>query len=138
MDAVQNGKNTIGYADASQAGDLGKVAVEVGSEGVEPSAEAAAKVVENSEQNQEPGANMVTYSVNRKTDDASEYPIVLVSYAMACTKYDDAKEAELVKGYLSYVISPEGQDAAAQNAGSAPISDAIRTKAQPAVEAIGS
>ncbi len=138
VDAVENGKNTIGYADASQAGELGQVAVEVGSEGVEPSPEAAAKVVESSELNQEPGKHQVTYSVNRKTDDPSTYPIVLVSYAMACTTYDKPEDAELVKAYLSYVISPEGQDAAAKNAGSAPISDAIRAKVQPAVEAIGS
>jgi phosphate transport system substrate-binding protein len=34
------------------------------------------------------------------------------------------------------VISAAGQDAAAKNAGSAPISDAVRAKIQPAVDAI--
>jgi phosphate transport system substrate-binding protein len=138
VDAVENGSNTIGYADASQAGDLGQVAVEVGSEGVKPSPEGAAAVVEQSKTDKNPGKYMTTYTIARKTKDPSTYPIVLVSYEMACTKYDNADDAALVKGYLSYVISPEGQDAAAKNAGSAPISDSIRTKITPAVEAIGS
>jgi phosphate transport system substrate-binding protein len=55
---------------------------------------------------------------------------------MACTKYDDAAQGALVKAYLNYVISADGQSAAAQNAGSAPISDAVRSKIQPAVDAI--
>jgi phosphate transport system substrate-binding protein len=36
------------------------------------------------------------------------------------------------------VTSAEGQDAAAKNAGSAPLSDSIRSKVTPIVEAIGS
>ncbi len=138
VDAVQNGKDTIGYADNSQAGDLGKVAVEVGSSGVEPSPEAASAVVEASTLDKNPGKNMITYTVNRKTDDPKTYPIVLVSYDAACTTYKDKKTTDLVKGYLNYIISAAGQDAAAKNAGSAPITDAIRAKAQPAVDAIGS
>jgi phosphate transport system substrate-binding protein len=39
---------------------------------------------------------------------------------------------------LNYIISPEGQDAAASNAGSAPITDQLRGQIQPAVDAIGS
>ncbi|MEA2166955.1 MAG: phosphate transport system substrate-binding protein [Solirubrobacteraceae bacterium] len=138
VDAVQNGQNTIGYADASQAGDLGKVAVQVGSQGVEPSPEAAAAVVDQSATNHDPGKYQVTYAIARKTKDPSTYPIVLVSYEMACTKYSNATDAAIVKGYLNYVISSDGQAAAAQNAGSAPLSDAIRAKVQPAIDAIGS
>ena len=79
---------------------------------------------------------MFTYDLDRTTTEAGAYPIVLVSYAMACTKYDDAAQAALVKAYLNYVISADGQAAAASNAGSAPISDAVRAKIQPAVDAI--
>ena len=45
VDAVKNGQNAIGYADASQAGDLGVATIKVGDEYVEPSAEAAAKIL---------------------------------------------------------------------------------------------
>jgi phosphate transport system substrate-binding protein len=136
VDAVKAGKGAIGYADASQAGELGKVAVKVGEAFVGPTPEAAAKVVELSKETDDPGAHVFTYDLDRTTTEAGAYPIVLVSYAMACTKYDDAAQGALVKGYLGYVISAEGQEAAAKNAGSAPISDAVRSKIQPAIDAI--
>ena len=46
ISTVQQADGTIGYADASQAGDLGTVAVKVGDDYVPFSAEAAAKVVD--------------------------------------------------------------------------------------------
>ncbi len=136
VDAVKTGKGAIGYADASQAGELGKASVKVGEAFVAPTPEAAAKVVEISKETDDPGAHVFTYDLDRTTTEAGAYPIVLVSYAMACTKYDDPKQAALVKAYLNYVISADGQAAAASNAGSAPISDAVRAKIQPAVDAI--
>ena len=136
--AVKAGKGAIGYADASQAGDLGKAKVKVGEKFVDPTPEAAAKILEESKETDDPGKYVLTYDLNRETDAEDTYPIVLTSYEIACTKYDDKSQADLVKGLLSYIVSPEGQDAAAKNAGSAPLSDAIRQKIQPAVEAIGS
>jgi phosphate transport system substrate-binding protein len=136
--AVKSGKGAIGYADASQAGDLGKAKIKVGENFVDPTPEAAAKILEESEETDDPGQYVLTYELNRKTDAEGTYPIVLTSYEIACTKYDDKSQADLVKGLLSYIVSPEGQDAAAKNAGSAPLSDPIRQKVQPAVEAIGS
>jgi phosphate transport system substrate-binding protein len=136
VDAVKAGKGAIGYADESQAGELGKASIKVGDAFVAPSPEAAAKVVELSKESDDPGANVFTYSIDRTTTEAGAYPIILVSYAMACTSYDDAKQGAVVKAYLNYVVSADGQNAAAQNAGSAPISDAVRSKIQPAVEAI--
>ncbi len=81
---------------------------------------------------------MFTYDLKRDTTAEGIYPIVLTSYAMACTTYSSANTAALVKGYLSYMISPEGQEAAAANAGSAPLSDAQRALIQPTVNSIGS
>src|SRR4051794_38116259 len=136
VDAVKSGKGAIGYADESQAGALGKAKIKVGQEWVGPTPEAAAKVVELSKETDDPGKNVFTYDLDRTTTESGAYPIVLVSYAMACTKYADAGQAAAVKAYLNYVISADGQNAAAQNAGSAPISDAVRAKIQPAVNAI--
>ena len=48
ISTVQQADGTIGYADASQAGELGTVAVKVGDDYVPFSAEAAAKVVDAS------------------------------------------------------------------------------------------
>jgi phosphate transport system substrate-binding protein len=138
VEAVGAGEGAIGYADESQAGELGIASIKVGSEYVEPSAEAAAKILEESPEDKElsKGPYMFPFELDRKTEASGTYPIVLTSYLMACTKYGSADEAALVKGYLEYVISPEGQEAAEENAGSAPLSGALREKIEPAVEAI--
>ncbi|MDT0343263.1 phosphate ABC transporter substrate-binding protein PstS [Streptomyces litchfieldiae] len=136
VQAVSGGDGTIGYADASQAGDLGTVAVGVGEEFVSYSPEAAAAVLEVSERVEGRGQYDFAYDLARDTTEAGTYPIVLVSYAMACATYDDEAKAELVRGYLTYMISEEGQAAAAESAGSAPLSETLRTEFQAAVDAI--
>jgi phosphate transport system substrate-binding protein len=139
VEAVGAGDGTIGYADDSQAGDLGVATIKVGDTYVEPSPEGAAALLEASPKDDElsTGQFVFAFALDRTSTDPATYPITLVSYEIACTKYDSADQAALVKGYFGYVISPEGQDAAAQNAGSAPLTDALRTQIQPAVDAIG-
>jgi phosphate transport system substrate-binding protein len=135
--AVAGGTGTIGYADLSQAGDLGVVAVRVGDEYVAPSAEGAATVVENSAPLEGRGEHDLALELSRDTAGSGEYPIVLVSYHIGCLEYGDAQTAELVADFMGYVVSEEGQEAAAEVAGSAPISDALREEAMRAVDAIG-
>jgi phosphate transport system substrate-binding protein len=137
VEAVSAGQGTIGYADESQAGDLGIAKVKVGEEFVGPSAEAAAAVLEASEETDDPGKFVFTYDLARDTTQSGTYPIVLISYQLTCTQHDDAAKGALVKGYFDYIISPEGQAKAQEAAGSAPLSDALRQKFQPAVDAIG-
>ena len=136
VSAVGQGEGSIGYADASQAGELGTAAVGVGSEFVEYSPEAAAAVVDASEQVEGRGETDLAIDVARDTTESGVYPIVLVSYLLACPSYENADEAALVKGYLDYIISEEGQQAAADAAGSAPISEDLRSQAQTAIDAI--
>ena len=136
VSAVQGGQGTIGYADESQAGDLGKVAVGVGSEFVAPTPEAAAAVVESSQRIEGKGKYNFAIELARDTTESGNYPIVLVSYQIACTTYADQAQAGVVHDFLSYVISEEGQQAAADAAGSAPITDAQRAQFKPAVDAI--
>jgi phosphate transport system substrate-binding protein len=137
VDAIKNGDGTIGYADQSQVGDLGVAEVKVGSEFVAPSAEAAAKIFDESQSDSNPGKNEFTYKLNRTPDASDTYPVVLVSYLMGCTKYGSASTASIVQAYFNYIISADGQQTAAQAAGSAPLSDSVRQKIQPAVDAIG-
>ncbi|MGN6664098.1 MAG: phosphate ABC transporter substrate-binding protein PstS [Solirubrobacterales bacterium] len=138
VEAVSAGEGAIGYADASQAGELSVAKVKVGSEWAEPTAEAAAKIVEESPLDKElsPGKHTIAFELDRKTESQGTYPIVLVSYFIACTKYGNTSEAEAVKAYAEYVVSPEGQELAAEQAGSAPLSPALTKKVTPAVEAI--
>lgn len=134
--AVTNGDGTIGYADASQAADLAQVNVKVGSEYVGPSTEAASKVLDESKIEAGRAPTDLAMTVNRTTAASGVYPIVLVSYQITCQKQSSTATADLIKAFESYVISAEGQDAAAKEAGSAPITDAIRAKAQTAIDTI--
>jgi phosphate transport system substrate-binding protein len=138
IDSVKNGEGTIGYADESQAGDLGIAGIKVGDSWVQPSAAGATASLDESKQDNSEGKYIFSYDINRTTTSADSYPLVLLSYEMACTSYDDTAKGDIVKALLNYVVSAEGQDAAASNAGSAPISDQIREQIQPAVDAIGS
>ena len=134
--AIQAAEGAIGYADASQVGELGTVAVGVGSEFVSYSPEAAAAVVASSPREEGRAQGDIAIELARDTTESGNYPIVLVSYTLACTKYADAAQAGLVKGFLSYVASEAGQTAAAQAAGSAPISDELRTDVVATIETI--
>jgi len=138
VEAVTAGEGSIGYADASQAGELGVATIKVGKEYAEPTPEAAAKIVEESPEAKDEvaGPYTIPFELDRKTESQGTYPIVLVSYLIGCTKYSSAGEAAIVKAYFEYAISSEGQKVAAENAGSAPLSAALTKKVQPAVEAI--
>ena len=134
--AVTQGTNAIGYADASQAGGLGVAAVQVGEDFVEPTAEAAAKILEVSPRVQDRPEVDMAFDLDYKTEEAGVYPIVLTSYLIACQTYADQETADLVKGYLGYIISDEGQQVAAEQAGSAPLADSLASEAQEIVAAI--
>ena len=134
--AIAAGNGTIGYADASRAGDFGTVAFGVGDEFVPYSAEAAAKIVDVSPQAEGRPDNFLTYELDRATDESGVYPVVLISYLQGCMDYADDAKAELVKAYASYMVSAEGQQWAAENAGNAPISEELRQKALAIIEQI--
>lgn len=136
VDAIKAGNGAIGYADASQVGGLGKVSVGVGDEFVPYSADAASKVVEASERIEGRGESSFAYELARDTTEAGTYPVVLVSYELACRNYPSEETANVVKEFFSYIASPEGQQAAAKQAGSAPISDSLRQQIMPAIEGI--
>ncbi|MCZ2811420.1 MULTISPECIES: phosphate ABC transporter substrate-binding protein PstS [unclassified Modestobacter] len=136
VSAVGAGNGSIGYADLSQAGDLGVANIGVGEEFVEPTAEAAAAVVENSETLEGRGEYDFAIELARDTTESGNYPIVLISYHVGCVEYEDQETADLVADFMSYVVSEEGQQAAAEAAGSAPISDNLREQAQGAIDAI--
>ena len=136
VQTVQGGDGTIAYADLSAVGALPTAKIKVGTAWVAPSAEGAAKVLDDSPLDTSRSADDIVVKVNRTTTAAGAYPAILVSYAIACQKYDSAAKANLVKGLLSYIVSADAQQAAAKAAGSAPITDDLRTKAQAAIAKI--
>jgi len=139
VEAVAAGEGAIGYADASQAGELGKALIKVGNNWAEPSAEAAAKVLDLSKEDPElekGQKNVIAFEIDRKTEASGVYPIILVSSLIGCTEYKSASEAALVKGFFEYAISPEGQALAEEQAGSAPLSEELTKKVEAAVGSI--
>lgn len=131
-------KNAIGYADASKAGDLGVANIKVGEEYVPPTADAAAKILEVSPEAESASDNAMVYDLDHNTTEGGTYPIVLTSYLLACQSYDDEETASQVKGYLTYILSDQGQQIGSDEAGSAPLSDKILEQAREIVSTIGS
>ncbi|GAA1503733.1 phosphate ABC transporter substrate-binding protein PstS [Nocardioides humi] len=126
----------IGYADASQTGDLNVVSVKVGEEYVAPSPEGAAKTVAVSPVVEGRDETDIAVDVDRKTTEAGAYPVILLSYLIACETYEDQAEADNVKGYLSFIVSDEGQAESADFAGSAKLAPETASKAQEIVAGI--
>ena len=131
--AVAGGTGTIGYVDASQAGQFSTVAIGEAGKYNALTNEAAAAIVENSPVEEGRAENDMAIKIDRK---AEGYPLVLVSYLIACQDYQDDAVAELVKAYGSYVVSAEGQAAAGERAGNAPLSQKVSDQAKAAIDSI--
>lgn len=133
--AVRNGQGTIGYADESQTKGLktAQYAREAGGDFVGPTADAAAKVVSASQQVEGRAQNDLALNLDRT---AAGYPFVLVSYVIVCEDYKDDNEGKLVKDYIGYISSDEGQEDAKESAGSAPLADELAAKVKTSVDAI--
>lgn len=131
--AVKNGSGTIGYADESATAGLNHVKLGEGGAYVGPTAEEAAKIVDASKPVEGRAANDLALNLDRT---AAGYPYILVSYAIACEDYQDDATAKLVKGYLGYLASEQGQKDAAAAAKSAPLSSTLSAKVTASVNSI--
>ena len=134
--SVKSGAGAIGYADESQAGGLGIAAIGVGEEFNKPSADGAAMVLANSPRTEGRADVDMAIDIDRTITDSGAYPLLLTSYLLACQHYDDANEAALVKGFLAYAVSSDGQQAAAEQAGSAPLDSTSPTRPRASVDKI--
>jgi len=135
IEAVGTAAGSIGYAAASRAGDLGIAKIKVGDEYVGFSNAAAAAVVDGSPAADNATATNLAIKLNRTTTNPAEYPLVLVSYLLACGEYADASIAPVAKAYLQFVTSTEGQEVAAET-GAAPLSASQITAVQSVVATI--
>ncbi len=129
VSAVTDGQNSIGYADASQAGDLGTANIQVGEEFVAPTPEAAANILAVSPQAETASETQLIFDLDYLTEEADAYPIVLTSYMIACPSYEDPAEGDVAKAYLEYILSPEGQEQGASEAGAAPLESGLQEDA---------
>jgi phosphate transport system substrate-binding protein len=135
VSATSETEGAITYADDSAVGDLGTVDVKSGEDYVEVSQDSAAAALESAQRVEGRGEHDMSLDLNRTPDDGS-YPIVLVSYHIVCSQYQDQEVADRVKAFEGYVISEDGQKTASDAAGSAPLSESVRQEAQAAVDSI--
>ncbi|QHC67404.1 phosphate ABC transporter substrate-binding protein PstS [Rathayibacter sp. VKM Ac-2759] len=136
VDAVKNGTNTIGYADESGAQGMDMAQLKVGDAFSTISADGAAAVVAASPVAEGREENDLAIAIDRTGTEADAWPMVLVSYLIVCQEYSDAEKGEVVKAFASYIASSEGQEAAAAQAGSAPLSSDLADKVATAIESI--
>lgn len=139
VSTMSDTEGAITYADSSAIeddGELGTVAVEVGGQYVGLSAEAAATAVEASEVIKGRSDAEMAMELERDTQESGAYPLVLVSYHIYCNEYKDQETADAAKAFGAYVVSEDGQNVAAEAAGSAPLSESLRKKAEESINGI--
>ena len=134
--AVSGGNNIIGYVDASRAGDLDAASLQVGDAFVDFSPEAAAAIIDASPLVERSNPHDIVVDIDRTSTAEGVYPLVLVSYLIACEEYADANDAEIVKAYFGYIASDEGQAESAMAAGSAPLSAEFSARITAAIDSI--
>ncbi|THJ68743.1 phosphate ABC transporter substrate-binding protein PstS [Arthrobacter echini] len=130
-------EGAVTYADDSAVGEpLGRTALLVGDDYVPVSAEAAAAAVDLAAR--VPGRQDydIALELDRSTDDAGVYPLVLVSYHIYCAQYENEPTADVVRAFATYAVSPEGQAEAAEAAMSSPISAELSRQATDAIATI--
>jgi len=139
MGILTDTEGAIGYADDSAvkaAKTLGVVSLKVGSDYNAPSAQGAAQVLAASPAAPGRPATDMAIDIDRTATAKGDYPLMLASYLLACPTYSDSKVADMVKGYLTYVVSSDGQQAAAAAAGSSPLDAKLSAKATAIVSKI--
>lgn len=135
-DAVKNSANSITYIDESGAGDLSVAKLMVGDTATKISADGASAVVAKSPITPGRASNDLSIDIDRTADAKGDWPMVLVSYLIACDTYKDASVGKVVKAYATYAASDEGQKAAAAQAGSAPLTSKLAADVAKAVATI--
>lgn len=136
VSAVKQADGSIAYVEWSFAENAGLTMAKVANgagEFVELTADSASTALAGA---QITGvAPDLTMSIDYRTTQAGAYPLVLVTYEIACTKGLPADKAKLVKSFLTYISSTEGQSALT-GLGYAPLPDTVRAKVVESINAL--
>jgi phosphate transport system substrate-binding protein len=127
--AMSKTDGSIGYVEWSfaQANSLKMAKIgNASGEFVELTGEAAGKTIASAKVGGASSTDM-QLTIDYNTKAAGAYPIVLVTYEIVCEKGTPSSTLPLVKSFLTYTASPDGQ-AAATKVGYAPLPDEVRTK----------
>ena len=131
--AVSSTDGAVTYVEQSFAENAGlgiaQIATGAGSP-VKLTGESAAKAVEAADVTGK--GNDLQLDLDYATKAEGAYPIVLVTYEIVCEKGTPADKLPLVKSFLTYTSSEQGQSGL-QRLGYAPLPSSIRTKVAAAV-----
>jgi phosphate transport system substrate-binding protein len=133
--AVKSTDGAISYVEWSFAtkNNLGTAQVDNGAGPVELSAESAGKAIASAAQSGT--GNDLQLKLDYATKASGAYPIVLVTYEIACSKGLAADKTALLKSFLKFFADP-AQQSKLTAAGYAPLPSAVQTKVVAAVDAI--
>ncbi len=134
-EGVKSTKNSITYVEWSYAVDnkLGVALVKTGAEPVELTAESAGKALAAAKP-AGTGSDLAL-KLDYATTAPGAYPIILVTYEIACSKGLPAEKTALVKSFLTYFASADGQSSLTELK-YAPLPEETRTKVDAAIKAI--
>ena len=133
---VKGADGAIGYVELSFAENSALKMAKVGNgagEFAELTAENAGKTIAGAEVT---GSGIdLKMSIDYLTKEPGAYPLVLVTYEIACSKGSPADKVPAIKGFLSYAASSAGQ-AELGELGYAPLPEAVRSKVEAAAASI--
>jgi phosphate transport system substrate-binding protein len=134
-EGVKSTKNSITYVEWSYAIDnkLGIAQIDTGAGPVELTADSAGKALAAAKP-AGTGSDL-SLKLDYATKAPGAYPIILVTYEVACSKGLAAEKTALVKSFLSYFVSADGQGALT-DLHYAPLPDDLRTKVDAAIQSI--
>jgi phosphate transport system substrate-binding protein len=134
-EGVKSTKNSITYVEWSYAIDnkLGIAQIDTGAGPVELTADSAGKALAAAKP-AGTGSDLAL-KLDYATKAPGAYPIILVTYEVACSKGLAAEKTALVKSFLSYFVSADGQGALTDQH-YAPLPDDLRTKVDAAIQSI--
>ena len=132
--AVKNSAGSLAYVELSFAdnSDLQKAKIKNGAgEYTDLTGDSAGKTIAGAKITGT-GSDL-KMDIDYTTKEPGAYPIVLVTYEIACSK--GSAKAAAIKGFLSYTASAAGQQALGE-LGYAPLPEEVRGKVESAVAAI--
>ena len=134
-EGVKSTDGGITYVEWSYAkdNDLNIAQVDNGGGAVELTAESVGKAVEAAKADGE--GNDLRLKLDYETKEAGAYPILLVTYEIACSKNSDATKAANIKAFLTHFASPETQKSL-EEIGYAPLPASVQSEVASAISAL--
>ncbi len=134
--AVQSTGGGVTYVEWSyaQQNKLGTAWVDNGAGPVQLTSATVGTMISSA--TQKGSGNDLSLTLDYATKTAGAYPINLVTYEIVCSRYTDPAKGARVKAFLAHFASPAVQTSLEQ-AGYAPLPDAVQAKVRAAITAIG-